>query len=218
MAIEFVSSSSANANTLTMPTHQAGDVLAMVAFRFGNATPPTVPSGWFSRSDFGANNQSISWGFRVAQSASETSGTWTNASALACLVFRLSAGEVVFPIHQASATNAGSTTHTSNYTTFITSHQTGSWYLYAAMTAATDSSVDTAPSGFTTRESRVIAATGEWIVADTNSDPGSRPNLSTNVGGTSAAWTTHRAKLIYFASWPSGSGGLPLGRLISGGV
>lgn len=223
MAIEFVSSASENATSISaMPTHQAGDILVFAAFRFGNSAAPTLPSGLVGAAVFGVNNINTNIAYRVAASSGETSGTFTNASALACLVYRASAGEVIMPFtpQNGIANATSSTTMTLNYASAdrFASHITGSWYFYLGMTTATDSSIETAPTGLVTRESRVITSVGEWIVADTNGDPGVRPNLATSVGGTAATWRTMGASLAYFPHWPSGSGGLPVGRIISGGV
>lgn len=84
MAIQFVSSASSNTNTITMPTHQAGDMLIMFAYKFNPG--PVTPSGW---SDVAVTPETYAKvSYKIATSSSETSGTWTNATTLICMVYR----------------------------------------------------------------------------------------------------------------------------------
>lgn len=89
MTIAYQSSASAEATSLTLPSHQAGDILLMVAYKSTN-NPATIPSGWMAIAN--ANFVSIAgnslFAFKVAQTNSETSGTWTGAELLVCAVYR----------------------------------------------------------------------------------------------------------------------------------
>lgn len=78
------------ANTITIPSgHQPGDLIWIGAFRDGSATNPTIGAGFTNQTNtFDGTTCSVSAGWKIATSAAETSGTWTNASALACIVFR----------------------------------------------------------------------------------------------------------------------------------
>jgi hypothetical protein len=210
MAITFVSSASENNTSIaTMPTHQPGDLLVMCVIRRGSGSAVTPPAGWMGQTQFGADNQNINTFVRAADSSSVASGTWTDASALACLVYRVEAGETVFHADR-RVNNGNSTTISGNFNQIGSRHNDGAWYIWAAVHVSTDTSIETPPSGFTMRESRIITSTCEWVVADTNGDPGSLPNPSASVGGTSGAWFLNGCQLAYFANWPSGSGGVPL--------
>lgn len=74
----------------TMPTHAAGDLLVIKAYRVGFTTPPAMPSGWTAPSPATdtANTNCIRVGYKVAASSSEVSGTWTNCNYLSCDVYR----------------------------------------------------------------------------------------------------------------------------------
>lgn len=76
-----------------MPSHQAGDLLLIFAYRTGSTTAPTVPTGSGyasvnSGTGGGGSNNSYAIGWKIATSSSDVSGTWTNATFLQCQVFR----------------------------------------------------------------------------------------------------------------------------------
>jgi hypothetical protein len=87
MAISVEASASAASDSLTLPSHQAGDLLVMLAARTTRGTL-TTPSGWrrFGGRSGGFGHNSLS--AKRAASSSETSGTWSNAEGLICAVLR----------------------------------------------------------------------------------------------------------------------------------
>ena len=89
MTIAFQASAAAEATTLTLPSHRAGDVLLMVSYKSTN-NPATIPSGWFScaNGNFNGIAGNTQVAFKIANSSSETSGTWTSAEFLVCAVYR----------------------------------------------------------------------------------------------------------------------------------
>lgn len=88
MAISLIGAGRATATSVTMPTHQAGDLLIIVAVKWASASPtPTVPSGWttaLTKTD--TYRRVVGW--RIATSSSEVSGTWTSAADLWVMVWR----------------------------------------------------------------------------------------------------------------------------------
>jgi hypothetical protein len=87
MAISVEASASAASDSLTLPSHQAGDLLVMLAARMTRASI-TVPSGWRR---FGGRSGGFGHNMLAAKragSSSETSGTWTGAEGLICAVLR----------------------------------------------------------------------------------------------------------------------------------
>ena len=92
MTVSFVGSASAEATSLTLPAHQAGDLIVMLAGRTGSASAITVPTGWFGAVARGASSASpalflvVAW--KIATSSAEVSGTWTDASATQAVVVR----------------------------------------------------------------------------------------------------------------------------------
>lgn len=87
LPIEYISSASAASNTVSMPTHQAGDLLIVIAGRSNN-TPPGLESGWTNIENSGSNSRSVRAAYLVATSSSMATGTWTNAQFMSVLVLR----------------------------------------------------------------------------------------------------------------------------------
>lgn len=109
MAISFVGANSAAANTLAIPAHQAGDILFMFALRLTGTAAPTVPAGWTSLATRSQSSISAVVAFRVATASGTTSGTWTNASALECLVYTPGSGTAILPTAAATLSGTGTT-------------------------------------------------------------------------------------------------------------
>ena len=87
MAISVEASASAASTSLTLPSHQSGDLLVMMVTRTTQASI-TVPSGWrrFGGRSGGHGHNMLA--AKRAGSSSETSGTWTGAEGLICAVLR----------------------------------------------------------------------------------------------------------------------------------
>jgi hypothetical protein len=86
--ITRIGASVAAATTITIPAgHQVGDFIVIYAFR--NAlVAPTLPAGWTNQTSESTGASSFRLAWKQATSSSETSGTWTNASQLAVVVYR----------------------------------------------------------------------------------------------------------------------------------
>jgi hypothetical protein len=180
MTVSFVAAASAEATSLTLPTHQASDLLVMFFMRAASAIV-TVPTGWAvmeQRTSTTGGNRLIGVAYRVAITASETSGTWTNASMLTCAVMRDSANYLVLG---GVAISTGSTT-TVNYaslavknTTNITTKMIGDSAVLLLYGAAltNNSTMEQAPTGCTTQHNAVLA-TYEAVVHTTDSAVASR--------------------------------------------
>jgi hypothetical protein len=109
MAISLIASDETTGTSITIPTHQINDTLLFFVYRDGATGAPTIPS------DCQVVHQSVvgSFGYiiaayKIATTTSETSGTWTNASHIAVMIFRGAADTLVLP--EAFATNSTSTT------------------------------------------------------------------------------------------------------------
>lgn len=90
--IQFVSGGGSDADTVTIPAHQAGDMIIIVAGRYNAATAPSLPAGWTEIISDTVSAGGLNYGYRIgykfAVSGSETSGTWTNATRMAVAVYR----------------------------------------------------------------------------------------------------------------------------------
>lgn len=92
--ISYVSGASAASNTVSMPSHQAGDMILVYAFRSNSTTPPSIPAGYIlSYNPTGANTCAMTVGYKIATSGSEATGTWTNATSTIVVVYRKSSAQ-----------------------------------------------------------------------------------------------------------------------------
>lgn len=189
----------------TLPTHAAGDLIIVGAYRDGNATAPSIPGDYTSIQSAGASSNSIRVGYKVAASSSEVTGTWTNATSLIVVVYR--GVHPVCPIG-GSAITSGSSTSISYPTIvdFRNNADTSSWAVGFAGHRSTNVAIETAPSGMTNVTS-VSDATDEAGLHDTNTGVNSWTATSASVGGTSAAWYSVTVEVI--AAEPTGSAGTP---------
>lgn len=219
MAITFVAATSASAGTLTLPTHQAGDLLLMAYYRHDSATPAAVPAGWYTKFQNGSSTNSIGIAWKVATSSAETSGTWTNATQLACASYRSDAGCYVLP--GAGAQNNGAAAANINYasvgaataaTTVNFALNVDAWMVGVCGTR-TDDAGPTAPTGMTNRTSTL--STGELALHDSNG-PDSTWG-STNVATTSVDYRTQVLEIWESPiAIPSGGGLIGAGNLSGG--
>lgn len=187
MAISRVGSASTQGSaTITIPTHKSGDLILIGAAR-NNSTAPTLPAGWVQIiiSGSGLTNNSITLGWKIAKSSSETSGSWTNATSLHCAVYRGSAGY----LHSNVFSLTTSTTTTVSYTG-LTGQRVGvldCWYLAFVFQNDTTNLLETAPTGMTNVNVETIAGIGKSAFHDTNST-------------LLAAWTTRTVTLANAAA------------------
>lgn len=84
----IVGTAFANAATITIPAHQAGDIIIIFAWRSDSVTPPSAGAGFATLISGGNNGNSNRIGWLEATGSGTTSGTWTNATRLACVVVR----------------------------------------------------------------------------------------------------------------------------------
>lgn len=200
-ALTYVSSAT-GVTSVTMPTHQAGDLLVGFAYRDGNNSAPSIPTAenwrvWGSGS--GANTNSSIVGYKVAASSSEASGTWTNATGVSVHVYRNHAG------YGANAdTGAASTTVTYPALTLQVTDGS-SWVAGFAGHRSVDTDLQNPPSGMVSR-STFVNATNEIAGHDTNGGVSSWSDTNVAVGGTSLGW---RARTLEIKSLiqPLGGGG-----------
>jgi len=156
-----------------MPTHAAGDLLVMFACNTGATTLPTVPSGWATIGTRQGSGMASVIATKVAASASETAGTWTNATTLAVHVSRHSVNHIVVG---AVSHNNRSGNVAIDYLTLVSSgamngQQRGvNWCIGFAAATLNSTDMQTAPSGMTNRTSAAGASSREITVHDTNGD------------------------------------------------
>ena len=202
MTISRISSATNAGDTITIGTHASGDLILIFAYNDGANTAPSLPSGWLNINNGTGSTSGTRIGYKVAQSSSETSGTWTNADGLIAIVYRSDAG-LVIPNYSGfnSATSA-----TVNYIAFgasLNRENVDQWMVGLASQRVDTNALETAPTGMTNITS--LTGTG-WKMAahDSNADANSFSNANVTVT-TSAAW---RASVfsVFEQPYPSGGG------------
>jgi hypothetical protein len=206
MAIEYVGAAVANADTVTMPSHQSGDLILAMGYRHNNNSAPTLPSGWLGgETQTGATN-GVVYGWKIATSSSETSGTWTNATQLAVAVYRSNASRQVTRGTLSSTSAIANVNITYNANAGITNGTYEAW-MVAMVGTRTDEHAHTAPTGMTNRASTV--STGEIAIHDSNGTDHAWP--TTTVTGNAV---TYRSAVFEVIEVPytmsASSGGVPL--------
>ena len=217
MAISLSGSASAQATTIAIPSHQAGNVIVVFAGR-NNTTPPTTPSGWVQLASTGATNGSSVAAWKIAKTSSETSGTWTNASVLHCLVLEADTGILYL---STGISGQASTSATINYPA-LANYRTGvvdNWYLAHAFQLNSANSLETAPSGMV--NVLVESSSGSWKSAVHYTATGQASNwASTNVVLTNSAFYLSRVLQAIEVDGPAfgGGGGIFFRPGMSGGM
>jgi hypothetical protein len=112
VTIALQGNGSANADSISIPSHAAGDLIIVHAMNHASATVPTKPSGWVTSYSAGVAGGALLVAYKHAQSNAETSGTWTNADHLFVTVWRGGTNTIVVP--EFISTNSA-TTVTVNY-------------------------------------------------------------------------------------------------------
>jgi hypothetical protein len=174
MTVSFIGAASGTSTTLTLPTHQAGDLLIMICA--STTAQITPPSGWLRlhvRYAADGGGRSLTVAYRIALTASETSGTWTNAVTMLCGVYRDNVNYITIGgMRFGGASSASGTTlilpglaSTGDTHGLITPNQ---WVIAGAMTNNNASTIETAPTGYTNRASQAGVSVTKVILHDTN--------------------------------------------------
>lgn len=85
---EVRSSAIAQGNSVTMPTHEAGDLIIGFACRSTQNFSITVGGTWGASVSSTTNNVRWAIAYKFASNSSETFGTWTSATVCAAIVIR----------------------------------------------------------------------------------------------------------------------------------
>lgn len=192
MAISFIDATTA-VNNPSFPTHQAGDIILAFAYRDGNNTAPTLPSGWTEIGATGGNTNSSRIAWRRATTSSETSDAWTNATQVIYLCYRgcLASGNPI-----GGFTGGGAQSTTVSYPAVTMTDAGGSsWVVGVAGHRSTNTSLENAPTGMTQRLTQVDA-TDEVAAFDTNGGVTSWSAQSVSVGGSSSGWRSWTIELL----------------------
>lgn len=167
-----------------------GDLLLFWAFRDGSTTLPSLPGTLTNIANSGANTCSERLAFKYAASTSESSGTFTNATSVICLVWRNATIGL-------TVGNSGSST-TFNFAAlslFVRDTTSQAVGFVATRNGTSPASVDTAPSGMTfiTSTKDATDAAGAHYTSS-NIASWSSQNVATGVAAT--GWLTRVVEII----------------------
>lgn len=179
-------------NTATAPTHQAGDLMLVDASRNNSNTAPTLPAGFGSVGTITGSTNSMRVGYKKCKSASETVGTWTNATEVVVHIYRPSAGNICEI--GASKGTTGTVTPAS-YAGLTLVDQTGnSTIVCFGQAKGNATTIEGPPTGTTLREDNV--ATGELCSFDTNGGVSSWSTQTVSYTGTATTWKTFTVEIL----------------------
>lgn len=208
MTVSFVGAASAEATSLTLPAHQAGDLLILFVLRNGSTSPITPPAGWIvaGTAAFGAATAGLQTVFKIAASSAETSGTWTSASLIGCVVYRDDADYLTLTAPSGSRNAVVSTSvifaQKASYTTAtvpgnVSDRMFRATGWVAAIAATTSSTVTTGgtPSGMTSRLTATGAAANGLYSFDTNAAVASF-SQATTTAASNIAYVTHTFEIL----------------------
>lgn len=151
MAISLVSSLLVDSNTGTMPSHAVGDRIVINAYRLGSNTAPTVPSGegWTDVGSGSGSSSSIRFAHKKATSTSENIGTFTNATAIVVSVWRTDTpgASVEYDSSNGAVLASTNTARCEECTVTTGAGISNNWVIVTAIASATDTSLETPPTG-----------------------------------------------------------------------
>ena len=104
MAISRTQQVSANAATATITAAQAGDLILVFAYST-TTTVPSLPSGYTNLQGGAGTQQAYRCGYKLAAGGETNCGTWTNATNVACHVYR--GVDQTTPVSAPAAATAG---------------------------------------------------------------------------------------------------------------
>lgn len=192
MPLTLKGSQIAATTSVTLPSHNIGDLIVIIAGRQGNATAPSVPSAagtvpaWTTIDALsGATAGSLVTAYFVATATNHTSGTWTNATGMIASVV---SGQAASPIGGHAATNpTGSTSSDASPSITMTNTDGSSLLLYIFGHNSPLTSWGAAPTGYTQQQ----ATGGSFLCLDTKntttSDGSSTQTLTASSAGNAAA-------------------------------
>jgi hypothetical protein len=194
MAVSFVKSDK-NASGGTITAIQAGDVVLVYAFRSGSNSTPTLPAGWTSLNTVVTNSAGSLCAYQIATGTSLVTGTFTNATNCVFEVYRGVDQTTTIGDHKVSTGTGTAVTYPA--LTMVNSSGS-SWVAGLGGHRSTNTTIDTAPTGMTNRDSQIT--TGEVGVHDTNGGVTSWSAVSPSVGGTSSGWGCYSVELLAAAT------------------
>lgn len=189
MSISFVGAQGNAGTTVTIPAHEAGDLILLLAFRDGSTAPITTPAAggtvpsWVSIAFVGLNFYSYNFRYAIATASNTTSGTWTSATEVLCLIYR---GTKAI----GSSGSANGINNVITYPARTLNRANGTSWVVGVAGHRNASNVEQAPTGMTNR-----VATGTEIAGHDTNGPVSSWISQTVTVNTSLGWRSTTVEL-----------------------
>lgn len=190
----FVGAASAAGTTLTMPTHEAGDLIVGIGVRTSNLSPgPSIAAGedWIAH-DLGNNGtDTFRTAYKIATDSSEAMGTWTDATMVAIIIFRGASGS---PIGETA--QDGGNSLAADFPAIPTPDVSDGSTIFAefAFSTGSHSSFDTPPAGTSMVFRNQTASTNTIASHSTEGGDAAYPG-GTTAFGTTRRWITYVAEV-----------------------
>lgn len=173
-------------NTATIGPHQVGDYFVGYATRDGGSAAPAYPEDWTLIASGGSNALGYVAAYKLADSTSEISGTWTNATSLIIVHERPASGQSVSMGAVAHNISGASVSPSVPALTLQNSDNTSRVIAFYASAAADIVNLTSAPSGMELCD-YVQDATDTAAAYRTTSTVSSWASAATSFSGTSGA-------------------------------
>ena len=204
MAVTVVGTGSAAATSVAIPAHQAGDVI-LIAAR-GTAAAPSVPAAggtvptWTTLQSGLANAVGLTVVAAKATAANHTTGVFTNATHVAVLVLRASAGNQLDFAAARSSVGNGNNTQTIVYPALTFADLDGSSFgVRVGTRGVAVTAVGTAPSGWT---AQVVQPTGAGALMSVHTRSAVVANPTADSVSTAGTNSAYRAVTIEVQEMP----------------
>lgn len=183
MALTHIGSAAVAGTSITIPAHNAGDIILIFPYKDGATSQPTVPAAggsvptWVTIDAPVGSNLNVGGSYRAIGTGSTTSGTWLGATGMAVSVWR---GQHATPI--GGHAGAGGAAANSTIAPALTQSDTsGLAALIHFIGHRTVTAWGAAPSGYTQRAS--VATETIVLTKDSTSTDGAVTQADTAVNG-----------------------------------
>lgn len=191
MAVSRIAADSADGTSVTVPVHQVGDLLLFWGFRDGSNSTPTVPADLTTLETVTSNSAGSALAYKIADTTTETSGTWTNATEVAVVIYR--GVHQTTPVGDSAVATGSGTTLT--FPALIMAVGDGtSWVAGLCFHRSINTTLSTAPTGMTNFLNEQNG--GDEVAGhDTNAGVASWSEQTASVGGTSSGWAAYTVEV-----------------------
>lgn len=172
--------------------------MGIFAFHTGATTIPTLPAGWTSLFTATPTSTGGRLGVKIATATNDASGTWTNATALTCVVWTSTAVAAGgYLTWGGGFTGSSGTTTTITYpaVTFFNANASSWLAAFAGSRSTTNSLTTHIPTGLATIASADLINTCEVNAFDSNGTISSWSSTNTTVT-TGTGWVTAMLEIV----------------------